>query len=194
MRRYRAGTASTTENAHPLGGATPLEEVLRRRGSIRDFARDPIARAELGRLLTAATGPIPADVLPVSETYLVANAVDGLSPGAYRFAPPDAFELVRSGRFRREAAFLCLEQALGGLAAATQFVVADLEHALASHGNRGYRAVQLEAGIRVGRMYLGAVALGVAATASTFYDDEVTHFFGTEGRDATLALAVGRCP
>jgi SagB-type dehydrogenase family enzyme len=192
VRRYRAGAARTSANAEPLSAAMPLEEVIRRRGSVRDFSRDPVPRVELEHLLAAAMGSIPADVLPEGETYLIANAVDDLPPGAYRFAPSDGLELLRSGPFRREAAFLCLEQPLGGLAAATHFVIAELVQALGAHGNRGYRAAQLEAGIRVGRMYLGAVAFGMAATASTFYDEEVTRFFGVEEKEAMLALAAGR--
>ena len=192
VRRYRADSALETGNADPLQAETRLEDVIRRRGSVRDFARDAVPALELARVLAVAAGPVPADVLAGSETYVIANAVDGLAPGAYRFDPPDRFQLLRKGDFRREAAYLCLEQPLGGLAAATQFLLADLERALGAHGSRGYRAAQLEAGIRAGRMYLGAVALGFATTASTFYDDDVTRFFGAEEKEAMLALAAGR--
>jgi SagB-type dehydrogenase family enzyme len=192
VRRYRRVPAAETAHAEPLPAETQVEDVIRRRGSVRAFSRDAVPAGALARALAAAAGPVPADVLPAGETYLIANTVDGLSPGAYRFDPPDRFELLRSGDFRREAAYLCLEQPLGGLAAATHFLIADLARAVAAHGNRGYRAVQLEAGIRAGRMYLGAVALGMGATASTFYDDDVTRFFGVEEEEAMLALAVGR--
>jgi hypothetical protein len=73
------------------------------------------------------------------------------------------------------------------------FAMADLDEVLRRHGNRGYRAAQLEAGIRVGRIYLGAFARGLGATASTFYDDEVTAFLALEeGLSPLLAVAVGR--
>jgi hypothetical protein len=69
----------------------------------------------------------------------------------------------------------------------------DLEAILERHGNRGYRAAQLEAGIRVGRIYLGAFARGLGATASTFYDDEATAFLAPEeGLSPMLCAAVGR--
>ncbi|HEV3408209.1 MAG TPA: SagB/ThcOx family dehydrogenase [Gaiellaceae bacterium] len=192
VQRYRRDSGAEAEKAAlPTAGA-PLDDVIRRRGSVRDFARDAVPAAELAGILAAAAGPVPADVLPPAETYLVANAVDGLSPGAYRFDEPDGFTLLRSGDFRRQAAYLCLEQPLGGLAAATHFLLADLERTLAAHGNRGYRAAQLEAGIRAGRMYLGAVARGMAATASTFYDDDVTRFFGADEKETMVALATGR--
>ena len=170
-----------------------LERVLRRRGSVREFALEPIPRSELAAILAEALAPIPTDMPPHAETYLVVNAVDGLDPGAYRFEPPDSFELLRAGSFRREAGFLVLEQELGARAAATVFFLADLDRVLSEHGERGYRWAQLEAGIRTGRVYIGAFARGLAATASTFYDDEVTRFFGLEpALQPMLAVALGR--
>jgi SagB-type dehydrogenase family enzyme len=170
-----------------------LERALRRRGSVREFALEPLPRAEVAAILADALGPIPADMPPHAECYLVANAVDGVEPGAYRFDPPDNFELVRAGSFRREAGFLVLEQMLGARAAATIFFVGDLGRVLGAHGPRGYRWAQLEAGIRTGRVYIGAFARGLGATASTFYDDEVTRFFGLdEDVQPMLSAAVGQ--
>jgi hypothetical protein len=169
------------------------DEVFRRRGSIRDFPPEPIARDELAAILAGAMGSIPLDVPPAIEFRLIVNAVDGLDPGAYRFEPPDVFELLRAGDFRRQAGYLVLEQFLGALAAATMFAMADLDEVQRRHGNRGYRAVQLEAGIRVGRVYLGAFARGLGATASTFYDDDVSAFLAPgEVLSPMLAVAVGR--
>jgi SagB-type dehydrogenase family enzyme len=172
-----------------------LERVLRRRGSVRDFALEPIAQESLARILARACGPIPADAPPCAEAYLVANAVEGLDPGTYRFEPPERFELLRRGSFRAEAGFLVLEQELGARSSATVFFLADLERVLDELGERGYRAAQLEGGIRSGRIYLGAGVEGLAATASTFYDDEVTRFFapGT-AKTPLLCAAVGRRP
>jgi hypothetical protein len=55
---------------------------------------------------------------------VIANAVEGIEPGVYGFTPPDGFELVRAGSFRREAGYLCLEQPLWALAAGTIFLLA----------------------------------------------------------------------
>jgi Nitroreductase family len=193
VQRYRSDGNSAN---HDLGLSTEeLARVLRRRGSEREFALEPIAREELAAVLARALGPIPADVPAYATLRLFANAVAGLVPGAYRFRPLDGFELLRAGSFRREAGYLVLEQALGARAAATLFFLADLEAALGAHGNRGYRAVQLEAGIRVGRVYLAAVARGLGATASTFYDDDVTEVLAPGTALApTLAAALGRRP
>jgi nitroreductase len=169
------------------------DEVFRRRGSIREFSPEPIAGEELAAILAGAMAPIPLDVPPSNEFRLIANAVEGLAPGAYRFDPPYTFHLLRAGNFREHAGFLVLEQYLGALAAATTFAMADLDDVLRRHGNRGYRAAQLEAGIRVGRIYLAAFARGFGATASTFYDDDVTAFLAPDpGLSPLLCAAVGR--
>jgi hypothetical protein len=188
VERYRDG-AGAQENAR----LRLPDEVFYRRGSIRDFSREPISRDDLVAILAGAMGAIPLDVPLSNEFRLIANAVDGLDPGAYRFQAPDRFELLRAGNFRRQAAYLVLEQPLGAFAAAVMFAMADLDSVLDRHGNRGYRAAQLEAGIRVGRVYLGAFARGLGATASTFYDDDVTSFLAPEERlSPMLCAAVGR--
>jgi SagB-type dehydrogenase family enzyme len=197
IRRYRASSDATgrSEPAREAAALSPevLESVLKRRGSVRDFAPDAIPPDELVAILARAAARIPADVPARNEIHLIANAVDGIEPGAYRFEPPDQLELLRPGNFRLHAGFLALEQPLGARAAATHFLLADLERVLAAHGNRGYRAAQLEAGIRVGRIYIAAFAQRLGATASTFYDDAVTEFFAPGSSKAPmLCAAVGR--
>jgi hypothetical protein len=188
VERFR-GDGGTDENAR-LG--VP-DEVFLRRGSVRDFPPEPISLDDLTAILAGALGAIPLDVPPSNELRLIANAVEGLDSGAYRFQVPDRFELLRAGNFRRAAGYLVLEQQLGARAAAVVFAMADLDAVRDRHGNRGYRAAQLEAGIRIGRVYLGAFARGLGATASTFYDDEVTAFLAPkEGLSPMLCAAVGR--
>jgi SagB-type dehydrogenase family enzyme len=197
IRRYRArseasGLAEPVRHGAGLS-RDDLEIVLRRRGSVREFAPDPIAQDELVAILAGAAGPIAADVARWNEIYSIANAVDGVEPGTYRFEPPDRLEPLRRGDFRAHAGFLTLEQPLGARAAATQFLLVDLEQVLEAHGNRGYRAAQLEGGIRAGRVYIGAVAQRLGATASTFYDDAVTEFFVPGSRmTPMLCAATGR--
>jgi nitroreductase len=61
-------------------------------------------------------------------------------------------------------------------------------------GNRGYRAVQLEAGAIGGRMYLAAYAQRLGSTGLTFFDDDVINFFSphAKGKSAVFLLAVGK--
>ena len=60
-------------------------------------------------------------------------------------------------------------------------------------GNRGYRAVQLEAGILGGKLYLAAYAQRLGATGLTFYDDDVVEFFSphAQGKSAIFLMALG---
>ena len=74
------------------------------------------------------------------------------------------------------------------------FFLAELRPILQRFGNRGYRAVQLEAGILGGKLYLAAYAQHLGATGLTFYDDEVTRFFSphAEGKSAIFLVAIGK--
>jgi len=73
------------------------------------------------------------------------------------------------------------------------FFLADLKRILERYGNRGYRAIQLEAGAIGGRMYLAAYAQRLGATGLTFSDDDVINFFSphAKGKSVIFLLAVG---
>jgi SagB-type dehydrogenase family enzyme len=173
-----------------------LGETIQRRGSTRTFSHSPLTTEELGAALWAASRPIAQDV-PSGRVnlYLVVNAVQGVAPGAYRYdAAAHGLERLAKGEFRRQSAFLTLEQPLGGDAAAVIYFLAPLNAVLASAGDRGYRLVNLEAGIAGGRAYLAAYSLGFGASGLTFYDAEVVRFFSPRaaGEDAIFVTALGR--
>jgi SagB-type dehydrogenase family enzyme len=179
----------------PAGDSRPLGEAIQRRGSTRQFGHAPLSAIELASVLWAATRPVPADVPDgLVEIYVVVNAVEGIAPGAYVYCPGRGLETVREGAFRRETAYLTLEQALGGDAAATIFFLAPLDAILAAWGERGYRLANLQAGIAGGRAYLTAYGAGFGATGLTFYDADVVRFFAPQsaGRDAIFVTALGR--
>ncbi len=120
---------------------------------------------------------MPADFLDppgtqLNDLYLIVHAVEGLDPGVYVFhRERRLLEGLRQGNFRSEAGPI-----------------------LQRFGNRGYRAVQLEAGILGGKLYLAAYAQHLGATGLTFYDDEVIRFFSphAEGKSAIFLVAVGK--
>jgi SagB-type dehydrogenase family enzyme len=173
----------------------PLGETIQRRGSTRRFGHAPLTARELASALWAAARPVPADVPGgLVDLYVVVNAVEGVAAGAYAYWPGHGLELVRAGEFRREAAYLTLEQALGGDAAATLFFLAPLDAILAAWGDRGYRLANLQAGLAGGRAYLVAYGAGFGASGLTFYDREVVRFFSPHaaGRDAIFVTALGR--
>ena len=177
-----------------------IEQVILRRGSARKFARAPISLAQLSTMLDRATRGVPADFLDppgtqLNDLYLIVHAVEGLDPGVYVFhRERRLLEGLRRGNFRSEAGHLGLDQELAADAAVDIFFLAELRPILQRFGNRGYRAVQLEAGILGGKLYLAAYAQHLGATGLTFYDDEVVRFFSphAESKSAILLVAVGR--
>jgi SagB-type dehydrogenase family enzyme len=171
-------------------------ETIQRRGSTREFDHTPISAVDLATVLHVATRAIIADVPPgLVDLYLIVNAVEGVEPGAYGYwSDPHALEPLRRGDFRAESAYLCLEQSLGGDAAAVIYFLAPLDAILAAYGNRGYRLANLEAGLAGGRAYLAAYGQGFGASGLTFYDGQVVRFFSPHaaGKDAIFVTALGR--
>ncbi len=182
----------------PAGSDATLDAVVRRRSSTRHFIQRPITAAELAAVLTLPTRGATADFLrgqpTLLETYVIVNAVEGVPSGAYHYRQDaQQLELLRTGDFRDTAGFLCLEQALGRDASAVLFYLTDLQRIRGAFAERGDRLAELEAGLRAGRTYLAAYAVGRGATGLTFYDDEVTRFFSPQaaGQAPLLVVAVG---
>jgi SagB-type dehydrogenase family enzyme len=178
-----------------------IEQVILRRGSTRAFDKTAsITLAQLSTILDCATRGLPADFLDplgaqLNDLYLIVHAVQGLKPGAYFFRrEQNSLELLKAGEFRAEAHHLGLEQELPAEACVDIFFLADVKCILEGYGNRGYRAVQLEAGAIGGRMYLAAYAQRLGATGLTFFDDDVTNFFSphAKGKSAIFLLAIGK--
>ncbi len=177
----------------------PIEQVIQRRGSTRKFARTTITLPQLSTLLDRSTRGVPADFLDppgtqLNDLYLIVHAVEGLSPGAYVFhRSRGVLECLKQGNFRADAGYLGLEQELPADAAVDIFFLADLRPIFQRFGNRGYRAVQLEAGILGGKLYLAVYAQSLGASGLTFFDDDVTRFFSphAEGKSAMFLIALG---
>jgi SagB-type dehydrogenase family enzyme len=177
-----------------------IEEVVMRRGSTREFAREAIGFAQLSTMLDPATCGINADFLnlagvSLNELYLIVHAVDGLPAGAYVYRRDQrALELLKAGDFRRDAGYLGLGQEIPADASVNVYFLADLNRALERFGNRGYRAAQLEAAIMGGKIYLGAYAQRLGASGLTFFDDDVTEFFSPHaaGKSVMFLIAVGK--
>ena len=178
-----------------------IEQVILRRGSTRTLDTGAsITLAQLSTIFDCATRGLPADFLEppgaqLNDLYLIVHSVLGLKPGAYFFQrEQNTLELLKSGEFRAEAHHLGLEQELPADACVDIFFLADLKRILERYGNRGYRAVQLEAGTIGGRIYLAAYAQRLGATGLTFFDDDVITFFSphAKSKNAVFLLAIGK--
>jgi len=181
-----------------------LKETILWRGSSRKFARSNIAFSALKTILYSSTRGVPLDILKNEEDslidiYFLANAVDGLTPGAYFYnrntsATNPNTSVVRVKEVvtsRNISGYLCLGQALFSDASVVFFLMTDLQSVLGSLGNRGYRSSQFEAGVIAGKIYLAAYALGIGASGSTFFDDAVTEFFSPHASKKSAMIAVG---
>src|SRR5215469_16554957 len=178
-----------------------IEQVILRRGSSRRFDQTESTKlSQLSTILDCSTLGLLADFLDspgaqLNDVYLIVHAVQGLKPGAYFFRRErNTLELLKEGDFRAQAYHLGLEQRLSADACVDIFFLANLNRILERYGNRGYRAVQLEAGAIGGKMYLTAYAQRLGATGLTFFDDDVTNFFSphAEGKSAIFLVAIGK--
>src|ERR687893_2528496 len=182
-----------------------LKETILWRGSSRKFARTDIPFSALKTMLYSSTRGVPLDIVKDQENslidiYFIANAVDGLSPGAYYYnhkasaTNPNNTSVVRIKEIvnsRNISGYLCLGQTLFSDASVVFFLMTDLESVLGTLGNRGYRSSQFEAGVIAGKIYLAAYALGIGASGSTFFDDAVTEFFSPHAANKSTMIAVG---
>ncbi|MEY7850247.1 SagB family peptide dehydrogenase [Natrarchaeobius sp. A-rgal3] len=202
---------------HETASSRPLHRTIRRRGSCREYVREPISFRKLSTVLDRAVRGVPMDVprggiledsadgdgtdgdrppLSFVDAYVIANGVSGLESGTYHYHPAAGeLELLRAGEFRREASHLALDQRLGGDAAACIYFLADLEAVVDAYGDRGYRVAQLEAAVTAGRLYLGTYAhRRLGGTGLTFYDDLVADFFAprSDGQTPMFLYTIGR--
>ncbi len=189
----------------PLGG-NPGEgwglgfvDLLRTRVSCRAFARSPVPRDSLGRVLWAGYGllgrarlgplellerPVPSGggLYPL-EVYVLALAVEGVAPGVYHYAPlHHALEQVRDvAPPRRYLTYLFMGQDYAAAAGAVLVTTAVVARSLTKYGDRGFRYVLFESGHLAQNMNLAATALDLGAcNLGGFFDDELAGLLGLD--------------
>jgi SagB-type dehydrogenase family enzyme len=198
---------------HPIGEVTelrplpddrldprPVEEIILRRRSTRNYDTDAeIPFDAFSTLVERSTRGVVSDVLtpgaPLTELYLIVNAVQGLAPGVYRHHPQwSAVELLRAGTFREEAARIASRQRYAGDAHVNLYYFAPLPSVLERYGDRGYRLAQIEGALHAGKLHLGTHALGLGAVGATAFDDEVVEFFSphAQGQDYMFVTVFGK--
>jgi hypothetical protein len=125
----------------------------------------------------------------VVRQLVTVAAVEGLRPGIYD-AKLELLHERKEEELRAAAGFAAMEQDHPEDAAVSVFQLAEVEGVIAELGDRGYRWAQLEAGIRAGRLQVGAFMRGWGAAASTFYDEEVSKLLETTAAPM-LMVAIG---
>ncbi|MDP8923175.1 MAG: SagB/ThcOx family dehydrogenase [Chloroflexota bacterium] len=186
----------------------PIEQVIARRRSVREYADRHVTLAELSRLLQDANGitderdptlafraaPSSGALYPV-EVYPVIFSVDGVAPGVYHYdVRAHRLTLLRPGDFREEMFQAAVAQemllrcdlvlVLTGLWPRVQW----------KYVERSYRYILLEAGHVGQNVYLAATALGLGPCGiGAFFDDQVNRLLGLDEREeqSVYLLALG---
>lgn len=181
-------------------GRLSFEAALARRRSVRDFAAQPLARAQLGQILWAAQGitgrrwpmrtaPSAGGLYPL-EVFVIAGQVDGLEDGIYRYRPAGhGLARVKDGDHRRALARAALGQGWIAQAPATLVIAGVVARTAAKYGRRAERYMFMEAGHVAQNVYLQAQTEGLGTTAvGAFQDSAVKALMGMSADEAPLYL------
>jgi SagB-type dehydrogenase family enzyme len=181
-----------------------LEELLRQRRSVRDYADVPLTKDEVMELLWAGQGitsPVGFRTAPSAgalyplELYLVAGNVDNLAPGIYKYKPVENdLTLVKEGDVRAGLATASLGQRSVADGAVDIVIAAVYERTTVKYGVRGERYVHMEAGHVAQNICLQATALNLGlVTIGAFDDAAVAKIVGISPDEAPLyVIPVGR--
>lgn len=176
-----------------------VENAILRRRSTRVLSGAPLKLHELADLLAFAYRPditMPPEAQPrlfapsLLETFVVVNALEGVKPGVYHFAP-GFMELlvVKEAEVRREIYHLCLGQELARDASVVIVHTSDLELATRRFGSRAYRYLHLDAGHIGERMNVAAIRLGLGVSGiGGFFDDEVNELLGIPPKELCVYI------
>ncbi|MBI2337520.1 MAG: SagB family peptide dehydrogenase [Deltaproteobacteria bacterium] len=163
-------------------------DVAWQRKSAQSFdTKRMLSQEEFNLLVETLKIPLAADFLgsvfggaPQSwlEYYCFVHQVEGMVPGVYQLVPETSqWILLQEGNFSQECAQLHLEQTFLSSSAITLSMVGNFQASLDRFGERGYRLLNLEAGLRGQLLYLTTQALGLRSVAiGAFYDDELNQF------------------
>jgi SagB-type dehydrogenase family enzyme len=183
-----------------------LEETVERRRSGRDYSVRPMSLLQLSRLLHRASGitdrstgfraaPSAGALYPL-ESYVVANRVEGLAQGIYRYrSAGHALETVREGDFGRQVSLIALGQEMVARAPVVLVLSAVFERCRVKYRERSYRYILMECGHVAQNVYLAATSMGLSACAvAAFLDDDLNALLGLDGEEeaALYLICVGR--
>ncbi len=177
-----------------------LDETLRQRRSVREFRPKALSLEQLSYLLWASSGiqrteqgyefrsaPSAGALYPI-ETYIVANRVSELEPGAYHYGIRNhELERVRAGDLRGSIAAAALGQDMCAEAAAVFIWTALFARCTWKYGQRAYRYIYLDAGHMAQNLALAAVSLTLGTCQiGALFDDEVNKLLDLDGIEESV--------
>ena len=177
------------------GGGVPVWTAMAERRSVRFFGKEPMPLQVVSQLvwsthgITGRAGDIELRNAPSAgacypiDVYVVANSVEGLEPGLYRYLTGDhALVLVREGDVGSEVAKAALGQRMCRQGSVTLVWTAVTPRTTGRYGERGQRYIFLDAGHVGQNAYLAATALGYGCcTVGAFDDRAMDDAIGVDG-------------
>lgn len=188
----------------PLLNST-LDNVLRRRKSIRKFLLKAIDIDSLSVLLWASAGiqrtesgfesrivPSAGALYPI-ETYVVASRVKDLTKGVYHYsAKSHLLEEIKLGNFGNEVTVAALDQEMCAKAPAVFLWTAIFARSRWKYKQRAYRYIYLEGGHMAQNLALASVSLGLGSCQiGAFFDEEINKIIEIDGvNESAIYLSV----
>jgi SagB-type dehydrogenase family enzyme len=164
-------------------GKTSVEEALKTRRTVRQFASRGLELAQVAQLLWATDGTSDAKGLRTApsagatyplEIYLVAGerGVSGLVPGLYHYRPDSHnLELTQPGDLRAQVARASLHQTWMAQAPVMVVLAAEYRRCTARYGERGVRYTHMEVGHAGQNLFLQAQALNLSCGIVGAFED-----------------------
>jgi len=177
-----------------------LNDILKKRKSIRNFSDKPITKQQLSYLLWASTGiqrkehefnyrtaPSAGALYPI-ETYLVVNMVNDIPKGIYHYSIKDhALEELRNGDFGSDISHAALEQDMCKYASVVIIWTAIFNRSKWKYSERAYRYIYLDAGHIAENFALASTSLGLGSCQiAALFDDEVNKLLGVDGKEESV--------
>lgn len=164
-----------------LDGDVAVEQALRYRRSIRDFAKRPLALAELSQLLWAAQGitsrqgertaPSAGGLYPL-ELFVSVGEVEGVAAGVYKYVPRGhQLKDHAPGDVRSRLATAAWKQTWVKAAPAILVFTTVHERVTHEYGEGARRYVYMEVGHSAQNVQLQAVALDLATVVVGALDE-----------------------
>jgi len=161
-------------------GGLPLDQVLARRRSVREFASRPLEWKQVGQLLWAAQGVSDRRsglrTAPSAGALYPLDIDVALPSGLYRYRPA-THSLVRrvSEDLRAALARAAMGQSWLAQSACIVAIAGITQRTSQKYGPRAERYVHMEAGHAAQNLLLAAVSLGLAAVpVGAFGDNSVS--------------------
>lgn len=158
----------------PPGPSKDLVETLRKRYSaFEDFRKGWLTAEQLSILLSEAARSFESDLDGSStrtqrvELYCVLNYVKEIVPGVYWYDSDNhCLKIIEEGdmRWHLQVNYIMSNINMFQISAGF-FMAGDYSAVFKAYGNRGYRILNIEAGIMVQRLYAASAAQGLSCQA-----------------------------